>query len=99
MVIRCRTVSTVQFPLAAYEDGSKFRLYANDSGLLMAMCGFEMLAAVVENTLVGPMKGGLNENPIEEDAVIQPLMISNNVRYSPNYLSPSHGAWYFQPQH
>lgn len=62
MVVRCRAVSTPQFPLAAYEDGSKFRLYANDTGLLMAMYGFEMLAAVVENTLVGPMKGGLYEN-------------------------------------
>lgn len=62
MVIKCQSVSTPQFPLAAYEDESKFRLYANDTGFLMAMYGFEMLSAVVDNTLAGPMKGGLYEN-------------------------------------
>ncbi len=62
MVLRCTSVSTPSFPLVAYEDDSKFRLYANDTGLLMAMYGFEMLAPVVNNTLAGPMKGGLYEN-------------------------------------
>lgn len=62
MVLRCTSVSTPSFPLAAYEDDSKFRLYANDTGLLMAMYGFESLAPVVYNTLAGPMKGGLYEN-------------------------------------
>ena len=49
-------------PLAAYEVGERFRLYANDTGLLMAMYDFDMKRAVVENTLAGPMKGGLYEN-------------------------------------
>ena len=62
MVLRCWSVSTPQFPLVAYEDKSRFRLYANDTGLLMAMYGFDMKAAVVQNTLTGPMKGGLYEN-------------------------------------
>lgn len=62
MVLRCQSVSTPSFPLVAYEDESRFRLYANDTGLLMAMYGFEMKAAVVENKLTGPMKGGLYEN-------------------------------------
>lgn len=63
-VLRCRSVTTPTFPLASYEAEDKFRLYANDTGLLMAMFGFEMMAAVVENTLAGPMKGGLYENLI-----------------------------------
>ena len=64
MVRRCQCVTAPQFPLAAYEDGSKFRLYAADTGVLMAMYGFEMLEAVVNNKLTGPMKGGLYENLI-----------------------------------
>lgn len=62
MALRCHSVSTPTFPLVSYEDESKFRLYANDTGLLMAMYDFEMKAAVVNNTLKGPMKGGLYEN-------------------------------------
>lgn len=62
MALRCDAVTTPQFPLQSYEDSSKFRLYANDTGLLMAMYDFSMKAAVVENTLAGPMKGGLYEN-------------------------------------
>lgn len=64
MVLRCSAVTTPQFPLSAYEDESKFRLYANDTGLLMAMYDFSMKASVVENTLKGPMKGGLYENVV-----------------------------------
>lgn len=62
MVLRCQAVSTPSYPLAAYEVGERFRLYANDTGLLMAMYDFGMKRAVVENTLAGPMKGGLYEN-------------------------------------
>lgn len=64
MALRCNVVTTPSFPLVSYEDGSRFRLYANDTGLLMAMFDFSMKAAVVENTLKGPMKGGLYENLI-----------------------------------
>ena len=66
MTLRCSAVSTPTFPLASYEDGSRFRLYANDTGLLMAMFDFGMKAAVVENTLTGPMKGGLYENLVAD---------------------------------
>ena len=63
MALVCRSVSTPLFPLAAYEE-DRFRLYANDTGMLMAMYGFDMKAAVVSNQLKGPMKGGLYENLI-----------------------------------
>jgi len=62
MVIRCQAVSALSYPLASYEDGGKFRLYANDTGILMAMFDYGMKDAVVNNTLAGPMKGGLYEN-------------------------------------
>lgn len=62
MVLCCKAVSLPCFPLAAYEREDRFRLYANDTGLLMAMYDFDMKRAVVENTLAGPMKGGLYEN-------------------------------------
>ena len=62
MVIRCQAVSVLSYPLASYEDEGKFRLYANDTGILMAMFDYDMKDAVVNNTLTGPMKGGLYEN-------------------------------------
>ena len=64
MVLACVSVSAPQFPLVSYEQPNKFRLYANDTGLLMAMYDFKMKAAIVENTLTGPAKGGLYENLI-----------------------------------
>lgn len=64
MALRCQAVSRPSYPLAAYEVGERFRLYANDTGLLMAMYDFDLKRAVVENTLAGPMKGGLYENLI-----------------------------------
>ena len=62
MVLRCQALSTPTFPLTSYEVDDRFRLYANDTGLLMAMFDFSMKAAVASNTLSGPMKGGLYEN-------------------------------------
>lgn len=62
MVLKCQAVSSVTYPLVAYEAQDRFRLYANDTGLLMAMYDFGMKRAVVENSLKGPMKGGLYEN-------------------------------------
>lgn len=64
LVRYCHAVKTPEFPLMAYEDESKFRLYLNDTGLLCAMYGFEMMAAVIEDTLQGPMKGGIYENAV-----------------------------------
>ncbi len=63
---RCRYVSTPTFPLAAYEQDSRFRIYVNDTGLLTAMHGFEMIAAVVNNKLTGSMKGGYYENLVAD---------------------------------
>lgn len=63
----CRSVTTPQFPLRAYESDSKFRVYLSDTGLLTAMYGFEMLRAVVDDKLTGPMKGGFYENAVADE--------------------------------
>lgn len=66
MVRPCRCVSTPSFPLAAYERGDRFRVYLSDPGLLCAMYGPELTAPLVEDTLTGPMKGGLYENVVAD---------------------------------
>ena len=50
------------FPLSAYEDESAFKLYLSDIGLLAAMYGFGMKAAIVNQMIGGSVKGGLYEN-------------------------------------
>lgn len=55
-------LSAPLFPLSAYEDDSAFKLYLSDIGLLAAMYGFGMKAAIVNQTISGAVKGGLYEN-------------------------------------
>lgn len=62
IVAYCYNLSTLQFPLTAYVRDGQFRLYMTDIGLLVAMYGFEMKAALIEDTLAGPAKGGIYEN-------------------------------------
>lgn len=66
LVRYCRAVTTPQFPLRAYEDESKFRVYLSDPGLLCAMYGFEMIAAIIRDEIQGPMKGGIYENVVAD---------------------------------
>ncbi len=66
LVRYCRAVTTPQFPLRAYEDESKFCVYLSDPGLLCAMYGFEMIAAIIRDELQGPMKGGIYENVVAD---------------------------------
>ena len=62
LIAFCHNVSTVEFPLAAYAKEDQFRIYVTDIGLLVAMYGFEMKRAIVDDTLVGHAKGGIYEN-------------------------------------
>jgi len=62
MIYICRNVSSPSYPLAAYEDPNFYKVYAADIGLLIAMYGYEMKAAVINNTISGPAKGGIYEN-------------------------------------
>ena len=96
IVQKCRAVSSTNYPLAAYEDGSRFRLYANDTGLLLAMHDFSLKAAVVDNTLNGPMKGGLYENivacTLASKGVPLRYWISSNTKYEIEFLVDWQGA-------
>ena len=61
---KIHNVSLPVLPLSAYEREEQFKIYVHDIGLLIAMYGFEMKAAVVDDTLTGPAKGGIYENLI-----------------------------------
>jgi hypothetical protein len=39
-------------------------IYMTDTGLLTAMYGYDMKAAIIQDTLKGPAKGGIYENLI-----------------------------------
>lgn len=62
LVRYCYNVSFPVFPLVSYVKLEQFRLYVNDIGLLVSMYGYEMKAAIVNDTLKGPSKGGIYEN-------------------------------------
>ena len=62
LVNLCYNVSTPSFPLNAYEKLDMYKIYLNDIGLLIAMYGFEMKKAIVDDTLEGPIKGGIYES-------------------------------------
>ena len=36
-----------------------YKMYLTDLGLLVAMYGFEMKQAILDDTLTGPVKGGI----------------------------------------
>ena len=64
LAYRCSNLSLPVFPLTAYAQEDYYKLYMNDPGLLTAMYGFEMKAAILTQTLAGPAKGGIYENLI-----------------------------------
>lgn len=64
MAAMAHNLTAPLFPLSAYEDESTFKLYLSDIGLLTALYGFDMKAAVVGQTLKGSVKGGIYENLI-----------------------------------
>lgn len=62
----CFNVVPPRFPLVSYVRQDQFRIYCNDIGLLVAMFGYEMKGAIVNDTLKGPAKGGIYENLIAD---------------------------------
>ena len=80
----CNAVSVPAFPLKAYEKEGFYRAYMADIGLLIALYGFDMKKAIVENTLSGPAKGGIYENLVE-------IMLINN-NWKPNYYLSDDGS-------
>ena len=70
----CYNVYEPYLPLKANSINDEFKLYMNDTGLLMAQYGFETKNAVLMGTLRGNAKGGVYENLISE------LLIKNGYR-------------------
>lgn len=62
----CHNVHEPFIPLMANAIDNQFKLYINDTGLLLAMYGDETKKAVLTNTIKGSAKGGIYENAISE---------------------------------
>lgn len=62
LAYQCNNLSLPEFPLNAYTRTDYYKLYLNDTGLLTAMYGFDMKSAILQQTLKGPVKGGIYEN-------------------------------------
>jgi predicted AAA+ superfamily ATPase len=79
----CYNVSSPTFPLPAYNQTGYFKVYLTDVGILNAMYGFGMKAAVLDNTLTGPAKGGIYESLIAD------ILLKKGVPL--NYYKPNEG--------
>lgn len=69
MAFSCVNLSTPILPLRYNEKDNEFKLYLNDTGLLMALFGYDSKLAVLNNTLTGPAKGGIYENFVAETLI------------------------------
>ena len=76
----CCNVSTPLLPLNAYEKDNEFKVYLNDTGLLMAIYGFATKQAMLGGKLTGPAKGGIYENFVAQ------TLLRNG--YSLHYYKP-----------
>ena len=59
-------VNSLWFPLKAYVKEEQFRVYLCDIGLLVAMYGYQMKAALLTGSLEGAAKGGLYESLVAD---------------------------------
>lgn len=66
LVNKCSNVNEAYIPLLAYEMDDQFKLYLNDTGLLLYLYGPETKLAILNNTLKGNAKGGIYGNIISE---------------------------------
>lgn len=69
MAFSCTNLRTPVLPLRYNEKENEFKLYINDTGLLMALFGFDTKLAILNNTLKGFAKGGIYENFVAESLV------------------------------
>ena len=80
MVNICLNTTSPQLPLKAYEKDNEFKVYMNDTGLLMALYGFTTKQALLNNKLKGAAKGGIYENLVAQ------MLIQRG--YSLHYYKP-----------
>lgn len=66
LVNTCFNVSEPNIPLISNSKEKEFKLYINDTGLLMTMYGDESKKLIINNKIKGNAKGGIYENVIAE---------------------------------
>lgn len=66
MVTLSYNISTIMFPLKAYEKSDQFRVYLSDIGLFTAMFGFQIKQTILDDSLQGNAKGGIYESAIAD---------------------------------
>ena len=71
----CLNVSEPNIPLIANAKENEFKLYINDTGLLLAMYGDETKKLIINNMIKGNAKGGIYENIIAECLIKKGYMI------------------------
>lgn len=79
----CYNVSTPLFPLKGYEIINEFKIYSTDIGLLTAMYGFSLKQAILDNKLVGALKGVIYESAIADILIKKDI----NLHYFKNFNS------------
>ena len=81
MAYICYNTTTPMLPLIAYEKDSEFKVYINDTGLLLALYGFATKQALLNGNLKGFAKVGIYENFVAE------TLVKNG--YSLHYFKPN----------
>ena len=81
MAYICYNTTTPMLPLKAYEKDSEFKVYINDTGLLLALYGFVTKQALLNSNLKGFAKVGIYENFVAE------TLVKNG--YSLHYYKPN----------
>ena len=75
MAFSCRNLSAPALPLRFNEKPNEFKIYINDTGLLMALYGYNTKLGILNNTLTGFAKGGIYENFVAETLVKKGYML------------------------
>lgn len=65
----CYNVSDPKISLRFNEKENEFKLYINDTGLLLCMAGLDAKKALLQGKLTGNTKGGIYENFISETLI------------------------------
>ncbi|MGN0682242.1 MAG: ATP-binding protein [Oscillospiraceae bacterium] len=81
MAYICYNLTTPILPLKAYEKDTEFKVYMNDTGLLLALYGFATKQALLNGNLKGFAKGGIFENFVAQ------TLVKNS--YSLHYYKPN----------
>ena len=80
----CYNVYEPYLPLSANSKENEFKVYVNDTGLLLARYGMQTKLAVLTGKLIGNAKGGIYENLISE------MLIKRG--YSLNYYKTANSS-------